>query len=181
MFAQIFTLLLEVVVNLLAGACLLRLYMQYQRVPFQHPLGRFVIAVSNWIVLPLRKVLPRSRIDLASLLGAWLIVLAEFTILWALWGRSGYGVVAMNATFSLIRMAIWGFILMMIVYAIISWVRSESMAYDILDHLCSPLLRPFRRLLPMVGGVDLSPLALLVALQIALILLGGLQQEVLSW
>ena len=61
MLAQIFSLLLSTVVNLLAGACLIRLYMQYQRIPFQNPIGRFVMALSDWIVLPLRKLVPAAR------------------------------------------------------------------------------------------------------------------------
>ena len=76
MLAQIFSLLLSTVVNLLAGACLIRLYMQYQRIPFQNPIGRFVMALSDWIVLPLRKLVPAAgRWDLASLAAALLIKL----------------------------------------------------------------------------------------------------------
>ena len=54
----------------------------------------------------------------------------------------------------------------MIVYAILSWVQADSPMADVIDRLCAPLLRPFRRVIPLVGGIDLSPLALLVLLQV---------------
>ncbi len=179
MFIQIISLLLEVIAGLVGGACLLRLYMQYQRIPFGNPVGRFVFALTDWLVLPLRKVLPRMRIDVASLLAAYLIMLAQYTILWALVGRGGWGLVPAIAGFGLGRMAIMGLIGLLIFYAILSWVQSESPVIDVINMLCAPMLRPFRRVIPLVGGFDLSPLALLVVLQIALILLAGLQEAVL--
>lgn len=180
MLSQIFSLLLGVVVAIVAGACLARFYMQYQRIPFQNPLGRFVMAVSSWIVLPLRKLLPAyRRWDLSSLLGAYLIVLAERSLLWLLFGRRAYAYVPVEALFGVVYMAIWGVFWLMVVYAVLSWVRAESLAYDVVDRMCSPLLRPFRRVLPLVGGVDLSPLALMLSLQVALIVLAEAQGQVL--
>ena len=83
MLYQIISLLLEVATGVLAGACLLRLYMQYQRIPMSarsgNPLGRFVFALTDWLVLPLRRVLPAlGRWDLASLVAAYLLELAQF-------------------------------------------------------------------------------------------------------
>jgi YggT family protein len=179
MLTQILSFLLDVVVGLLGGACLLRLYMQYQRIPFGNPVGRFVFALSDWIVLPLRKVLPGiKKLDTASLVAAYLLVLAQYFILFILLldGRM-LAVVPIVAFFALLRFAIYGLIGLLIVYAILSWVNSDSPMFDVIDRLCAPMLRPFRRLIPLVGGFDLSPLALLVVLQIGLILLGGLQQE----
>ena len=75
------------IVGLLGGACLLRLYMQYQRVPFGNPVGRFVFALTDWLVLPLRRIVPAGRRwDLASLVAACLLVLAKFLLLWLLIG-----------------------------------------------------------------------------------------------
>jgi YggT family protein len=58
-------------------------------------------------------------------------------------------------------------------------VQADSPIVDVIDRLCAPLLRPFRRIIPLVGGLDLSPLALLVALQIATFILAGVQDAVL--
>ena len=68
---------------------------------------------------------------------------------------------------------------MIIVYAVLSWVQTQSALSDLLERLVMPVLTPIRRVLPLVGGVDLSPLVLLVALQIATIVLGSLQAAVL--
>ena len=179
---QIISFLLDVAAGLLGGACLLRLYMQHQRVPFGNPVGRFVFALTDWLILPMRKVLPPiRRWDTASLVGAFLVELAQYGLLWLLLGRAG-GVVLLPllALFGVVRLAISGLIGLVIVYAILSWVRVDSPIGDIIDRLCVPLLRPWRRLIPLIGGIDLSPLAFLVALQVAAIALAALQAAVLS-
>jgi YggT family protein len=181
MFFQIISFLLDVAAGLLGGACLLRLFMQHQRVPFGNPVGRFVFALTDWLVLPLRKVLPPvGRWDTASLVAAYLIQLAQYALLWLLAGRgAGVELVPLFALFGLLRLVISALTALVIVYAILSWVRADSPITDVIDRLCAPLLRPFRRVIPLVGGIDLSPLALLVLLQVASILLAGLQGSAL--
>jgi YggT family protein len=185
MLYQIFSLLLEVVVGLLSGACLLRLYMQYLRIPMSarsgNPLGRFVFALTDWIVLPLRRVLPSiGALDTASLVAAYLLQLAEFGLLWLLAGSAGgLFAVPILAGFGVLRMGISGLTAAVIVYAVLSWVSAQSVVADVVERLVSPLLSPIRRVLPLVGGIDLSPLALLVILQIAAIVLGNLQAAAL--
>jgi len=185
MLYQITSLLLEVVVGLLSGACLLRLYMQYQRIPMSarsgNPLGRFVFALTDWIVLPLRKVIPAiGALDTASLVAAFLLQFAEFGLLWLLAGAAGgFFSVPILALFGLLRMAISAMTGAVIVYAILSWVQTNSVIADVLERLVSPALVPIRRVLPLIGGVDLSPLVLLIILQIAAIVLGNLQAAAL--
>jgi YggT family protein len=181
MFHQIISFVLDVAAGLLAGACLLRLYMQYQRIGFGNPIGHFVFAVTDWIVMPLRRVLPAvRRIDTASLVAAYLVELVRFLVLWLLAGAGdGWAALLVLAFFAVIRLALSGVMGLVLVYAILSWVRADSPMGDVIGRLCAPLLRPFRRLIPLVGGIDLSPLALLVALQIAGFVLAGLQDAVL--
>ena len=180
MFLQIISFLLDVAAGLLGGACLLRLYMQLQRIPFGNPVGRFIFALTDWIVLPIRKLLPGyRRWDWSSLIAAYLFELAQFGVLWLLLGRGNAGVVPLLAAFGLVRLAISGVIGLVIVYALLSWVNADSPIVDIIDRLCAPLLRPFRRLIPLVGGFDLSPLALLVLLQIAAIVLANVQDALI--
>ena len=185
MLYQITSLLLEVAAGLIAGTCLLRLYMQYQRIPMSvrsgNPLAKFIFALTDWLVLPLRRVIPAvGRWDLASLVGAFLVQLAQFLILWVILGM-GMSLlsVLVLAGFGLVRMAISGMTGLVIIYAILSWVQTQSMAADFLERLVMPLLTPIRRVLPLVGGIDLSPLVLLVLLQIFSIMLGSLQAAVL--
>lgn len=185
MLYQIVSFLLEVVCGILSGVCLLRLYMQYQRIPMSarsgNPLGRFVFALTDWIVLPLRRVLPSiGALDTASLVAAYILQLVEFGLLWLLAGASGgLFAVPILAAFGLMRMAISGMTGAVIVFAVLSWIQTQSPMADIIERLVAPLLMPIRRVIPLVGGIDLSPLVLLVILQIAAIVLGNLQAAAL--
>lgn len=180
MLYQIAALLLEVVAGLLGSACLLRLYMQQQRIPFGNPIGNLVFALTDWLVLPLRRVIsPVGRWDLASLVGALLLKLMQFGLLWLMTGGA-LVVVPVMAVFGVIGLVIYGFTGLVIVYAILSWVQTHSPLAAVLDRLVAPLLRPLRRVVPMVGGMDLTPLALLVLLQIASIVLQHALRGVLS-
>ena len=181
MLYQIISLLLEVAAGVVGGACLLRLYMQHQRIPMSarsgNPLGRFIFAMTDWLVLPLRRVVPAvGRWDLASLVAAFGLELMQFLLLWLMAGADG-GMFAIPilALFGVLRMAVSGLTGLVIVYAVLSWVPSQSPLSDLIGRLCAPPLTPIRRVVPLVGGVDLSPLVLLVLLQIASILLGHLQ------
>ena len=185
MLYQITSLLLEVAAGLIAGTCLLRLYMQYQRIPMSarsgNPLAKFIFALTDWLVLPLRRFIPAAgRWDMASLVGAFLVQLAQFVVLWTL---SGMGASMLSlvvlAAFGLVRMAISGMTGLVIVYAILSWVQTQSVAADFLERLVLPVLIPIRRVVPLIGGVDLSPLVLLLILQVAGIVLGSVQAAVL--
>jgi YggT family protein len=178
---QIISFLLDIAAGLLGGACLLRLYMQYQRIGFGNPVGRFVFALTDWLVLPLRKVIPAAgRIDTASLVAAYLLELAQFALLWLLFSRSGgLELLPVLALFGLARLVISGLMGLVIIYAILSWVQADSPIADVIDRLCAPLLRPWRKLIPLVGGIDLSPLVFLVVLQVCAIVLAYLQAAVL--
>lgn len=186
MLYQIVSLLLEVAAGLLTGLCLLRLYMQQQRIPMSarsgNPMGKFIFALTDWLVLPLRRVVPAvGNWDMASLVAAFLLQLAQFTLLWLLLGGgASLASVAVLAAFGLVRMVISGLTGLVIVFAVLSWVQTRSYLSDLLDRLVAPVLMPVRRVLPLVGGVDLSPLVLLVLLQIAAIVLGSLQALVLG-
>ena len=189
MFFQIISLLLEVAIGLVAGACLLRLYMQYQRIAMSarsgNPLGAFVFALTDWIVLPLRRVIPAAgRWDLASLLAMLLLQILQFSALWligALMGAQGGGLatIPILAVFGVVRLALSGLTGLVIVYAVLSWVQTNSVLADVVERLVAPPLTPIRRVLPLVGGTDLSPLVLLVLVQVAAIVLGAIQGAVL--
>ncbi len=182
MIYQIVSFLLDVATGLLCGASLLRIWMQWQRIPFANPIGRLVFALSDWVVLPLRKmgIGMLGRLDGASLLAAFLLELAQYLLLWLLWGGSmGAHWPLWLAAFGVVRVALTGMVGLLIVYAVMSWVQAHSPLADVVGRLCEPLLRPVRRVVPLVGGIDLSPLVVLVLLQVALMVLGNLQGSVL--
>ncbi|KAB2892440.1 MAG: YggT family protein [Burkholderiaceae bacterium] len=181
MLYQIVSFLLDVIGGLLTGACLLRLYMQLQRIPFTNPVGRLVFALSDWLVMPLRRVIPPTgRWDMSSLVAAVLLQLAQYVLLWLVLGAgAGWTWLPWLALFGLVRVVVSGVTGLLIVYAVMSWMQAHSPLSDVIARLCEPVLRPLRRFVPLVGGVDLSPLVALVLLQVAMIVLGHLQAGLL--
>lgn len=182
MFFQIASFLLDVVGGLLTGACLLRLYMQWQRVPFSNPVGGLVFALTDWLIMPLRRVIPPAgRWDVSSLVAAMLVQLVQYALLTLLLGAgSAWAWLPWLALFGLLRVAVSGLIGLLIVYAVLSWVQGgRSPLADVIARLCEPVLRPFRRVIPLMGGFDLSPLVALVVLQVVMIVLGHLQASVM--
>lgn len=184
MLSQIIHLLLEVCFGLLVGACLLRLYMLLMKVPFRgpgNPMAQFVVALTDWLVLPMRKLLPQaarsvSGVDVSCLMAALLLSFAHQALRWFLVGPGAVvpdalGMIVVLAVFDLIRLALSGMMVLLIVHAILSWVGQGSPLATILRLLCEPFLRPIQRIVPLVGGIDLSPLVAIVFLQIAQIVL----------
>jgi YggT family protein len=185
MLLQIFTLILQFAVGLVAGTCLLRAYLHWQRVPMSahsgNPLAPFVFAVTNWIVLPVRRFVPAfGRLDTGSLLAAYAVLLAKYALLWLLAGATTpTWILLTQAGFELLNLVLSSLMWVVIIYAIMSWVKSGSDGVYFLALMVEPLLRPMRRVLPQMGGVDLSPIALLLLLQIIEIVLHHLQAQVL--
>lgn len=172
---------------LLVPAALLRFYMQWRRIPFRNPLGSFVCAITDWLVLPLRRVLKGALgFDWASLAAAMTfewglaalfdVVSARFALFTSSAALTAWIV---GGGFGLLTTAINMMIFITIVAAVLSWMRADNPLGDVLDALAAPWLRPIRRRLPMVGGFDLSPLVLIVLLQIALVILARAQTLVL--
>ena len=88
-------------------------------------------------------------------------------LLWLLGGSTGSPtLVLLQAVLGLLRLLLSGMTGLLIVYAVLSWVQSDSPMVGLIDRVVAPWLRPIRRVLPLVGGIDLSPLVLLVGLQI---------------
>lgn len=175
MFAQIVALLLGTAADLLALGFLARVWLQWARAPLRNPLGRFVAALTDWAVLPLRRVVPGLfGIDLASVLAAWLAQLAYYGTLAALAGAIGAPEVAWLALLAAARLFVYLLMGVVIVAAVLSWINPHSPFMALFDALARPLLAPVRRVLPLLGGIDLSPLVVILLLQVALIVLSGL-------
>ncbi len=183
MLARILLLIVDAVAGFLTFAFLARFALQWARASFRNPLGQFVIAATDWAVRPARRLVPSAfGHDLPSLVLAWLVQLAAALVLVLLLGGAGAAalpgtllIAALGAVIAVLRFAIWLAMAAIFVSALISWVNPHAPLAGPVDALARPLLRPFRRLLPPIGGVDLTPLLALLALQIAQIVLDQLQ------
>jgi YggT family protein len=182
MLIRILSFLLETLFFVLIGAALLRAWMNRLRINMSAQPGYFVMALTDWLVKPLRRALPKavaqSRVDWASLLSALLLALA-YALLWAALVGALLNLTAamvpallLASLKMLVRVALQLAFVVVLVYAIISWLQPGSPMYGLLGRLAEPLLAPLRRFIPAVGGVDLSALVLLLVLQIGLMILG---------
>jgi YggT family protein len=181
MLAQIFTLIFGTAADLLALAFLARVMLQWARAPFRNPLGQFVVALTDWAALPLRRVIPGLfGVDLASIFAAWLVHIAYLGLMAGVAGLATISPVAVLdvawlAFIAVLRTAVYLQMGVIIVMALLSWINPHSPFAPLFDTLSRPLLRPVRQRLPLLGGIDLSPLVVLVLLEVALAILANLQ------
>lgn len=161
----------------LVYAFLLRVLLPLARADFRNPLAQAVLALTSWLVMPLRRVLPPiGRLDTASVV-ALLLVQSGATL--AIF-RLQYGAVlpfaplAATALRSLLLSLLLLYTVLIFIYALLSFVApgARSPATALLASLCEPVLMPLRRVLPMVGGLDFSPLVAIIGLQALRILIG---------
>lgn len=179
MLAQIVILVLGTGCDLLAMAFLARFALQWARAPFRNPLGQFIIAITDWAVRPLRKLVPGLfGLDLASLLLAWLVqcvyvsLVIGVTGMFATASTTAFGVALLAALVETLRLGVYLAMGIVIVGALLSWINPYAPMAPVVNLLARPLLRPAQRLIPPIGGVDLSPLLVLLALQVLLVVLG---------
>jgi len=172
--------IIETLTQLWIFAVLVRFFAQAMRVPLRsragNPIADFVMALTDWIVLPLRRVLPSiGRLDLATLMVAWLASTLLALAILALRDHANvatplfwpallfYGLV------KIIKLSVYLFIGLMIIQAILSWVSPYHPLRPFFDSFTRFLLRPFQRFIPLIGGVDLSVLFVIILLQVLLL------------
>jgi len=180
MLAQMASLLVDVVAGFFVYLLLARFHFQWLRVPFRNPLGEFIVIVTNWMVVPARRVIPSlAGLDLASLLLAFAF---QAVCLWALVLIAGAepqpGRLSALAGVYLLRYSLHILVFAIIVQAVLSWVNPHHPMAGIFNAVTRPFLAPIRRFLPVMGGLDLSPLVLVVILQLLFIPLDHLQASV---
>jgi YggT family protein len=167
---SILQLIVDTVAGVVGGVLLLRFWMQVIRVRPPASIAQFTFTLTDWLVRPLRRILPGvGGYDWASLIGAFLIVLVASSVL-LLAGATGQGVV-LYALFRFLNWIIYGFMGLLIIEVIFSWINPHAPLAPFVHALNAPLLRPLRRVIPPLGGLDLTVLVALILLQIAQYLL----------
>lgn len=181
MLIQITTLLLQVFVSIIAGACLLCCYLQWLAFNLgagqSKSIGAYLLPLTNWIVLPLRRIIPRiGRFDLASFIAAYLVILVKAFALSFLMGGALVALPHLIFAFiDLFDLALSGLVGLVFASVILSWVSAGSQIQYLVSLLIEPLLTPIRRVIPNMGALDLSPLVLLLGLQVLQIILNNLR------
>jgi YggT family protein len=180
MFGQIAIFLLDTVVTFFVFLLLLRFHFQWLRVPFRNPVGEFVLVTTSWMVMPARRVIPGlAGLDLPTLLLAWII---QGLGLWIEGGIRGVepGVIGLvlAALVDLVRYSLYILVAAVIIQVVFSWINPYTPVAPVLDALTRPFLRPLRRFVPAVGNFDLTPLVLVIVVQVILIVLWNLRPAV---
>lgn len=170
-----FAFLVDTLIHLYTLALMLRFLLQLVRADFYNPVSQALVTITGPVLKPLRRVIPGiGGVDLAAVvamilikgLGLWLVVLIA-GVPWT------YGGLVLETLYQLVDLALLTFIFTIVVQAVISWVNPGAWnpVTALLHQLNAPLLRPARRLAPPLGGLDLSPLFVLIALQFCRMLL----------
>jgi YggT family protein len=167
---SILQLIVDTVAGILGGVLLLRFWTQATRVRQPSSISQFTFTLSDWLVKPLRRLVPGvGGLDWASLIGAFLVALAASSVLLIV-GVSGLQIV-LYALFRFLNWIVYGFMGLLIIEVIFSWINPQAPLAPFVRALNDPLLRPLRRVIPAVGGIDFTVLVALILLQIVQYLL----------
>jgi len=170
--------LVSTIFDLYIMVVLLRIWLQAARADFYNPFSQFIVKATQSVVGPLRRVIPSvGSLDLATLLFAYLLCVIKFVILILI----ANGTLVFSVDFllfgllSLVKAAGGLLFWVLLLRAILSWVsQGRSPIEYLFNQLTEPMLAPIRRILPPMGGFDLSVLVLFIALQFASFLMGDL-------
>ena len=167
----------EALFQLFILTVLLRFWMQAFRAPTRNPIAQFTMALTDFAVRPLRRIIPGLlNLDWASLVVAWVFEVILLVLVALILGKGVNGqmfsVILFLGFVRLIRLSIYIFMGAVIIQAVLSWVaaRGSHPMEPFFAALSRPFLAPFRRAIPPIGGVDISPLLALIAFQLVLML-----------
>jgi YggT family protein len=190
MIANALNFLLYTILGLFTLVVLLRFYLQLTGAPFQNPVSQAIVALTNFAVRPLRRIIPGWRgIDFSTLILAYITQL--LLQLGTLWLRDFPLLVADNtvwvallglALVGLLKLSVYIFLYAVLLQAILSWVNPYTPMSGLLEMLTRPLMRPLRKRIPLAGGIDLSPLVFFILAELVLIVfLTPLEQQFLQF
>ena len=167
--------LIKVVFGLYAALVVLRFLLQLMRADFYNPVSQVIVKVTKPLLNPLRRFIPGVKgMDIASLVLAWLTLTIEQL---AILGVAGTGfqplAAALRAVPELISLIINIFLFAILIQVIISWINpgSYNPVLGLIHSLTEPLLAPVRRRMPDLGGIDLSPMVVMIGLVVLEMLL----------
>ena len=173
--------IINAITSLYLLVLLLRFWLPWLRADFRNPLAQGILKLTSPVVIPLRRIVPSiGRLDTATLLFAFILqYLAVLLLLLILGGSDGasFLAIAVTALVKLVNLSVNLFVYAIFVRIILSWIAPGQInpATAIITTLTEPVLRPFRRLLPPLGGFDISPIFAIILLVALTIIVGGLK------
>lgn len=176
--SQIAVFLIEVVFSLYIGAVVIRLLLGFARANFNNPLSQFLVKVTNPVLVPMRRFIPSAgSIDTSSVVLAFVLTLVKVSLLLLVTtGSIHFPGSLFLALGELVKTIIWVYIFALILQAIISWVGNTqgNPIIPLINSLTAPILKPIRKVVPLIGMMDLSPMVAIIALNILLIVVNNI-------
>jgi YggT family protein len=176
MLTQAIAFVVEAIFDLFILSALVRFWMQALRAPARNPLAQFTMALTDFAVKPLRRVLPGFfKLDVASLVVAWAAEVILLSILTLLQGvelvnGAAISVLLSLALVKLVRLTVYIVMGAVFLQALLSWVNPYHPVAPFFEALTRPFLKPFQKAIPPIGGVDITPVIVLIACQLVLML-----------
>ena len=174
--ATAFSYLVSTLISLYVTAVMLRLLLQWVRADFYNPVCQFLVKATNPVLVPMRRVIPSiGKLDTASVA---LMLTLEVISVWFLslmspltWAPPQ---IFLFAIISLAAMLLWTYFFLIIAVVLLSWLgqKFRHPVIPLVYQLTEPVLRPFRKFIPSMGGIDLSPLLALIIIRFLLLLIG---------
>lgn len=177
MISNILQFVINIVFSLFGIALLIRAWIYAIRLHPFNPYSQAVIRITDWLVQPIKKIIaPGKRLDWPTLLACWLTAFLSLILTWlALSGRLPSAESLLPTVLaSFLTLFKWLFNLVLwlvLIQVVLSWVNPMAPLMPVLHTLTAPLLDPIRRALPNLGGIDFSPLVLLILAQVAMMVL----------
>jgi len=174
--ARALTYLVSTLFDLYIVAVLLRLCLQWVRADFYNPLSQFLVRATNPLLIPLRRVIPAvGSLDTASVVLALGLELLSLFIVTQINGIApGWAQLLLLAVTKLLMALLWLYFFLILAVVVLSWLggRFRHPIIPLMYQLTEPVLRPFRKMIPPIGGLDLSPLFAIIAIRFLILLLG---------
>jgi YggT family protein len=186
MLGEILRFLLEIVFSLLGAALLARAWIYAVKLHPFNPMSQAIHQATNWLVQPLRSIIPSGKgFDGASLAGAYLIAVIFLSLLWltSMGSMLSPKLIPGLLGAALVTVARWALNLVVwltLIQAVLSWINPLAPIMPVLRTLTAPLLEPIKRIMPNLGGIDLSALVLLILAQIAMMVLNRISFSLLG-
>lgn len=176
--SQIALFLIEAIFSLYIGAVVIRLLLGFARANFNNPLSQFLVKVTNPVLVPMRRFIPSiGKIDTSAVILAFALTVIKVSLLFLiLRGAIMFPESLLIAVGELIKTIIWVYIIALILQAVMSWVGSAqgNPVSPLVQSLTNPIVRPIRKVVPLIGMMDLSPLVAILGLNVLLIVVNNI-------
>lgn len=176
--SQIALFLVEAIFSLYIGAVVIRLLLGFARANFHNPLSQFLVKVTNPVLVPMRRFIPSiGKIDTSAVTLAYGLTVIKVSLSYLIIrGAVMFPESLLISAGELVKTIIWVYIIALILQAVISWIGSAqgNPIAPLIHSLTNPIVRPIRKIVPVIGMMDLSPLVAILGLNVLLIIVSNI-------